>query len=98
MDPDLRNKTSKLVEKSNQIGVEFLLSDLDTGLTFTDVAIVTNSPGGSSRNFNKALEVYRTVTRLLPRVSPSADERSRIDSRLAELKRRLEKAGYFIDI
>ena len=96
MDPDLWNTSSKLIEKSNQIGIEFLLSDLETGLTFTEVAIVTAFPAGSARNFEKALEVYRTVTRLLPRLSPSPDERSRIHSRLAELKGRLEKGGYSV--
>ena len=90
-------KISKLVEESNRIGTEFLLTDLNTGLIFLQVAQVTSVPAGRARNFEKALEVYRTVTRLLPRVVPSPDQQSKIHAMLGDLKGQLEKAGYFCE-
>ncbi|HEV2273769.1 MAG TPA: hypothetical protein VGR96_06355 [Acidobacteriaceae bacterium] len=94
MRPFFDERTSNLIEQSNRIGVQFLLADLNTGLTFTQVASVTESAVGRTRNFDKALEVYRTVTRLLPRVLPSPDEQLQIQTRLGDLKCRLEQAGY----
>lgn len=90
-------KTSNLIEQSNRIGVEFLLADLNTGLTFLQVAQVTSFPAGRARNFDKALEVYRTVTRLLPRVVPLPEEQMKIQSMLEDLKNQLEDAGYSCD-
>ena len=98
MAPDPETTSSNLIHQSNRIGIEFLLADLATGLTFTEVAAVTSSVEGRARNWDKAREVYRTVMRLLQRVSPSPEEQSQLQSRLEELKRRLEKAGYSPEI
>lgn len=97
MNPSPETKISKLVEESNRIGIEFLLADLNTGLTFLQVARVTSVAAGRARNFEKALEVYRTVTRLLPRVIPAPDQQLKIHAMLGALKGRLEEAGYFCE-
>lgn len=94
MQPNLDQRSSQLIEESNRIGIQFLLADLNTGLIFTEVASVTESSAGRIRNFEKAVEVYRTVTRLLPRVVPSPDEQLQIQTKLGDLKCRLEQAGY----
>ena len=98
MDSFPDRKISSLIEQSNRIGIEFLLADLNTGLTFLQIAHVTTSAAGRVRNFEKALEVYRTVERLLPRVVPAADEQLKIQTMLGELRSRLLDAGYSCEI
>ena len=94
MNSDLDNRTSRLLERSNKIGVEFLLTDLNTGLTFVEVALTTNSPVNRNRNIESAVEVYRTVTRLLPRVVPTPLEQMEIEQKLEDLRLRIREAGY----
>ena len=94
MDNGLDTVTSRLLRQSNQIGVDFLLTDLETGHTFLDIADLTEAPQTYSRNHERAREAYFTVLRLLPRVTPDTDEKDRIQQRLAQLRKRLEDAGY----
>ena len=95
MDSFPDRKISSLIEQSNRIGIEFLLN---TGLTFLQIAHVTTSAAGRVRNFEKALEVYRTVERLLPRVVPAPDEQLKLQTMLGELRSRLLEAGYSCEI
>jgi hypothetical protein len=94
MHPLLQEKTSRLMEQTNQAGIDFIVTDLNTGLTFLEIANVSGSDSNRKRNFEKAHEVYRTVTRLLPRVMPSPAVKQQIEKKLEELKGALEKAGY----
>ena len=64
MSAQLNKRSKRLIDQTNRIGIDFLLSDLNTGLTFLQVAHVTGSPANRSRSFDRAYEVYRTVTRL----------------------------------
>ena len=86
--------TAQLLEQSQRIGVQFLLADLAAALTFLDVAEVTKWEGTRDRNRQNARAVYDTVLRLLPKLSPSGDERAVLELRLAELKSRLIDLGY----
>ena len=81
--------TEHPMEQFHRIGVQFLLADLATALTFLDVAQTTASEESRSRNLQNARRVYDTVMRLLPRISPSVEERAALEDKLAELKRRL---------
>jgi hypothetical protein len=87
-------KSSQLIERTNRIGVQFLFADLDLGLTFLGIALSTGSPAFRSRSLDRAGEVYRTVTRLLPRVVPTPAERVDLQNKLSELRNRLQAAGY----
>jgi hypothetical protein len=73
--------------------IEFLLLELDTALTFLDVAGVTSSEVTANRACQNARKGYDTVVAFLPRLNPTAQERAAIQSKLALLKRRLEAAG-----
>lgn len=94
MSAELRKRSACLLDQTNRIGIDFLLADLNTGLTFLQVAHVTSSPANRQRNFDRAYEVYRTVTRLKARVVLTPDAQSEIGKKLADLKNELEKAGY----
>ena len=89
--------TAKLLEQSHRIGVQFLLADLATALTFLDVSEVTGLEESRLRNLQNARHVYDTVIRLMPKVAPSHGERAVLEDRLAELKRRLIATGESID-
>jgi hypothetical protein len=86
------------LEQANQIGIDFLVTELSVGLTFLQTADVTGSPVTRARDLEKASHVYRTVVRLLPRVILSADDRAEINEKLAELRRKLEHAGYSLQL
>jgi hypothetical protein len=82
------------LEQANQIGIDFLVTGLNVGLTFLETADATSSQVTGARDLDKASHVYRTVVRLLRRVNLSADDRAEINGRLSELKKRLQDAGY----
>jgi len=81
--------TEKLLEQSHRIGVQFLLADLNTALTFLDVSEVTGLEESRRRNRQNARHVYDTVVRLVPKVAASIEEHAAMDVKLAVLKRSL---------
>jgi hypothetical protein len=85
------------IEQANRIGIDFLVADLNVGLTFLQIADVTRSPATRTRDLDKALQVYRTVKSLLPRLFLSAEDRLIINGKLGELRTKLEQAGFSLD-
>lgn len=92
----LPKSTRQILEQTQRIGVQFLLTDMSAALTFLDVADVTQSPGTRQRNRDHALSAYKTVLRLLSKISPSDDERSALHEKLQVLKNRLLQLGYLL--
>jgi hypothetical protein len=85
---------SELMEQTNHIGVDFLLTELRMALTFLGIAESSDSPDSRSRNYDKALEGYRTFLHFLSRVAPTLEEISELQRIQKEVKQRLEQAGY----
>lgn len=85
--------TPDLLQQSNRIGVQFLLAELETGLTFLAVAGTTSIGENRARNIESAHQAFRTVHRLLPRVLPSPEEKLQINGKMDRLKQGLLKAG-----
>jgi hypothetical protein len=77
----------------NRSGVSFLLTDLDIGMTFMDVAATSRIEETTRRNHTNARTAYDTVLRLLENLTPTADERRAIDAKLASLRMRLQAIG-----
>lgn len=90
----MTQSTRQIMEQSERVAVEFLIADLTVALTFLDVAEVTQSRETRLRNLGHARAAYATVLRLLPRISPSAKEQPALETKLAELKDRLQTAGF----
>jgi hypothetical protein len=84
----------RIDDQANRVGIDFLVADLNVGLTFLQIAGVTRIPSTRERDLEKALLVYRTVLSLLPRVNLSADDLDEINNKLAELRTKLEEAGF----
>jgi hypothetical protein len=77
----------------NQIGVDFLLTDLDLAMTFMDIAAASHIPETILRNHNNARKAYDAVEHLLGKLTPDAGQRQEIDTKLALLKTRLQAVG-----
>ena len=90
-------RTARLLEDSNQVCIDFLLTDLKTIATLLNVADVAPDEGTCQRNRLQARDGYRAVLRHLPRVRPSPEERLEMKDRIAAIKSRLESAGLDLD-
>ena len=77
----------------NRTSVEFLLTDLETALTFMDVAQTSRDQETKQRNHANAHSAYDTVIRLLPKLKPTVAQQQTIDEKLSLLKARLAAAG-----
>jgi hypothetical protein len=81
--------TTHLVEETHGIGVQFLLLEITTALTFLDCADVTEVEETRARNRKNVSTAYETVLRLMPRIMFSRNERSHLDENLELLRKRL---------
>lgn len=85
---------SRIREAVNRNKADFLKTDLDTGLTFADIA--SNAGDNSEkkrRNQNNARQAYDTVLRLLKHVVLNDTEGREIYDRLSRLKIALQALG-----
>lgn len=85
--------TRQIMDETNRVGVQFLLTDIAAGQTFLDVSNTTQSKETRERNRRLALTAYQTVERLLPRVTPSEEECEALQRGLAGLRNRLVSLG-----
>ncbi len=85
--------TSALLHESNRVGVGFLLTQLQLGSTFLDLASSEQTPEGQSRYLDRARELHDRVRRLMPRVTLTPVEQVRIERDLAALASALLTAG-----
>lgn len=81
-------------EQFNQVGTGFLLTELETGLTFLSVAATTASKETAVRNRDNASVAYQSVLRYMDRIQLNGDDKANFDQKLAELRRGLIEAGY----
>lgn len=94
MFPGEHQKHAELMEHTNEIGVDFLRTDIEAALTFLQVAETSSSPETRVRNYGKALEGYRTVLHFLPRVVPTAEQLEEMHLKLDQIRQQLEQAGF----
>jgi hypothetical protein len=80
----------RVLQESNEIGIEFLRTELDTGHTFLDIAQVTAVESTRLRTLESACRAYESVIHLIERLYLSAEEDVELHGKLAELKRRLD--------
>lgn len=93
----LDKKSSYIMARSNRVGIDFLLADLNTGLAVLRIALATD-PGSRNRQFDNAFKVYRTVVQLLPKFVLAPHEESEIKIKLEDLRGALEGAGFQCEI
>lgn len=86
------NATQKSVDPT-LAEVDFLRSELHTGLTLTKIALDARRPTKSSRNRANARKAYDSVVRFAPKVNLSPDETDEIKSKLNQLRTELKLLG-----
>lgn len=91
------SKNSRLLDETNRIGVQYLLVEVQTGLTFLNVADTTELPENRARNLQNAFKAYQSVQRMLSQVTLLPEEKLALDSGMEELRSRLNKAGVSTD-
>jgi hypothetical protein len=82
-----------VLRDSNRIGVQFLFTDLDVGLTFLAVAATSGSLETTSRNWKNARKAHDAVLHLLQGLTPTEEELQSINEKLAALRLRLQAVG-----
>lgn len=80
-------------QRVNDSGADFLRTDLETALTYVNIARTSTNPQTVERNYRHAREAYDLVSRLLPQIKSAAPQRQTIEQKLAQLRARLEAAG-----
>lgn len=85
--------STDIIHESHRAGVQFLMTELQTGMVFLEVAETTKKVENRQRNVQNARTAYDCVVRLLPRVDPLPSERLDIELGLDRLKKRLIKNG-----
>jgi hypothetical protein len=78
----------------NRTALETLMADLELALTFVHTAETSANPETRSRNRNNARTAFLKIRdELLPLCSPDDASRAQIDTKFADLRKRLEALG-----
>ena len=92
MDTDHRHNTD-----ADADGLEFLRTEVATGLTFSKIALETKDESKIVRNRANARKAYDAVLHFAPGTSLSAEEAQQIDASMALLKSALQQLGEDLD-
>jgi hypothetical protein len=81
--------------QARRLCAEFIMTDIELAFTFLEVARTSRIAEVAGRNRKNSRIAYDTILRFLPRslAAFSATERHDTESKLEELKRRLEQLG-----
>jgi len=93
---DLRIRETELREQFQANQVQFLLTELETGITFCNVAKSSADPEKIKRNVANACEAYKTLLRFAGRAHFDANSKSEFDNKLERLKSRLRDLGQHV--
>jgi hypothetical protein len=88
------NSFARLRDESNKIGVDFLLTELDTAFTFLEVADTTASAETRLRNRTNALKAYGMARGMEPRVIMEPGQKLEFERKVATLRKRLQELGF----
>jgi hypothetical protein len=80
-------------KRFNQVSTDFLKVDLETALTFTGIALQTDSDAKKKRNQQSARKAYDTVIRLMHNVNPDEGDARVLRTNLKRLKSELKMLG-----
>ena len=84
--------TNEIIARSHFTGVELQITDIALAHSFLNHAETSRDPQVIAHSRHKAREAYDSILRFLASLNATAEQQSRIDARLPELKARLEAA------
>jgi hypothetical protein len=79
----------ELKRQSNEVGFCFVMSDLELGETLLDIASISANSERQERLSRQTQAVLNRVTRLLPCLTLTAEQRSDVDFKFRHLELRL---------
>ncbi|HEX5435414.1 MAG TPA: hypothetical protein VFY05_14340 [Candidatus Angelobacter sp.] len=77
----------------HQSGLQFVNTELDTGLTFARIALGSKTRAKIERNRVNARKAYNSALHFLAETSLNAEESRRVKEKFAALKSNLERLG-----
>ena len=78
---------------ANAVGLEFLRTELATGVTFAKIVLETKDESKVGRNRANARKAYDAVLHFMPGTALSAEEAQELEARVAQLKSALQRLG-----
>lgn len=85
---------TQLKNESNETGVQFILVELEMGLSFLEMADHSSRPERQIRLYGEAKKAHDTIMGFMPRFTFTSSQQSVIDAKLHHLRSRLELLGY----
>jgi hypothetical protein len=84
-------KQEWLVRQFDDARAQFIRTEIETGLTFCNVAGTTSSPKTRERNIKNARKALETAGESLQKATLSADDKNHLTERLMALSRSVEE-------
>ena len=86
-------REAELRQQFERNRLQFLLTDLDTGATFCEVAQSSNDPEKRKRNQGNARKAYDTVLKFQDGVVFDSESKAELELKLSRLKFLLKQLG-----
>lgn len=80
-------------EARTAVHVDFVLSELDLGATFCEIALSTQDEKTKERNVRNARKAYKTALHLFQRLSLGSAEQAHFEEKALRLKGLFERLG-----
>jgi hypothetical protein len=84
---------AKRLPDVSKVGLDFLRTELDTGLTLANIALRNDHPDKVERNRKNARLAYDTVIRTRGRVLLTEEQSQSVSLTLKQLRKKLEQLG-----
>jgi hypothetical protein len=92
--PSRMNRSFKVgLARLQQVGRDFLITELDLGITFADMALGSDDSAKARRNRGQARAAYRALERHFGKVTLIAQDARLVKSKLRRLKSKLRRLG-----
>jgi len=87
------DEVRKTLSDAHQAGIDFLIVDLETALTFLNTADASQQAETAQRCRRNARKAYDTVLGFAEKLELTPSERQAVDIKLKAVKGRLESSG-----
>lgn len=85
------------LDQLRHTGAEFLIADLETAVTFADIALNSTESDVIGRNRGNALTAYRTVAGFAAKSPMNEEDAGAVSALLARLKEKLALLGATVE-
>jgi hypothetical protein len=89
----LKARQDELRDRLQTTQIEFVLTELDTSITFCDLALASKDPMKTRRNVQNARTGYETTLRFSQKVQPYLESNNRYHEKIAHVRALLRRLG-----